>query len=1588
MAVNLSEVNKITATGGRDIVATGGVSSSKKKKKRKGAHGFLANLVDDVDKFAHGVFPGLKQLGSDIYSDYNKLRDGDSSKSFKTDDFVKATAADYKHRYYDTYKKDGWGGVFGEMYQHPLAPILDVATVFTGGAAAAGKVAKGAAKVGKGGAASTRIARIGGFVERTPESLAKAEKAFGKESKQLQIGKEANLVRGTREIGKNQLGETYSNILYKPAPTNPLHRLQQSTFDKVFDTPALTNAPILGSSSRIARADARRLRIDKDKDKQNILVKPARAVSVLSTMEQVVWGYKHQGINPDDHLRVVKDTLATKNLDEIDKLKAKTTINILESKDFRKRYNKPNHRINNAVNATKNLTDDDMMKMFVELKNGSGVDTNKALEQFYSRKLLPTRINEGAKFVTEHPEDLQPTVFAEKAKQKLAAEKNKREKDLSLAQKDYMLMPQAGIRQADALRQQADLIDRQLAKMLSVDDVKKIDPKSVKQRVDYRRTVPSEETVLEMLQKAKRKLSDREYSAARKNLNKMLNTYYNLVVYGTASPTKKMVMQETKRIEKLNKGASKTKTDIGLQRMQSLIDKNPWDKRLITAANNSGGMRQTYLRLIQEARSFDAKKNPVDPTSIDDKLRRSGIDPLDRNNNSDSQYSHIADNIEEWVNETRGSVPTSEDISLVTMIDTDMPGEYATLQGLVQEAYRRGLIDKTSTDLEVVSSIAEMYTPDYRKYMPRKEFVDRMTESLVQIFERNPDDKYIGDVLQRSSLNSPEGQTFLRYAGMDATDFPTDNAFAESIRGLLTKAGFDENYRGRVQTLSNMQRMYDREGVNAFATSGIDVVDESFDPYKVDLERLHMLPASTKRKLIDDPSSLVDDEIVTINAIAASMRKTASDIYNGRYRGSGRLVNRIDRLSKPSARERELYNQSLSLEPTKLDKPELLNPETGRLFSEELPQSPSARVDILKNKSEGLSYLGHRRASDRSGMGGMSTAATVKNQPKLPASMTKQNLGYNYSVGAATTDPRQLIQDANNLLTGIHNQSMMDAMVMRGVPFSKSDYLATGGKSKWVVLPANKVPNGYAADLTRLSDTIKEVTNLADSPIPSDVAKNILDDIESFNHAIARNADELGDNMVMIPRKYYNTLSADIKQSSKFARMMIDKPLNFFRFFALTLRPAYYVNNLVGNIFMTAMKDGVGFVPRYISFIARKDTVTARQLFKSYVKDTKHANNFYGSVLSKYAPALKGASHYNFEMNPLDRVKIGHRMLQSDKKLVRIPARIMRIPDAVNDIASIMTDDMPRMYRFHRLITPHVKAARKRGMSGNFNEIAAKLLDNDPVLRTRLEDQVLDDLIDYRGMSDWERRHMRRIVPFYSWLRGITLWTTKLGYEHPEQLLALNQLQNYEYEKNKDFYESVPRYMRGSMIIGNNKDGVRVVNTSGLNPIGTVGDIAVMGQGLIESPDGSAANRSYAGQINPFLRAGIQSLFNEGKDSVTGFDQLMPGQIMASDKTLNEAPADSNKTKYDTRKTSRILQIPGTVLGGLPQSQLVSKFRTMSFNETVYGAPNTPTSMYNSQYGDYLKSYLGYPTRTVNMSGAKSQRDNETMMLNGEGRIF
>jgi hypothetical protein len=215
--------------------------------------GYAKNLGTDVVGTAAGIPRGLLEVGKAGIHDAGKAV-GLANGEYRLDNIGRAIAKDYEYTYRPFIEGDF--ELFAKrVYEHPLSPILDVLTLFSGGGAAVGKAGKIAAKAG-----SERGAKLAGLERvKVPEGQSSAEFLI-KESVGVRRGRRGTTIHGNagevllprQRTIRGKKGVEYSP---GPVPVNAFKRAVQKQYDNIGEI--LPDAPIVGGDRRVARLENR-----------------------------------------------------------------------------------------------------------------------------------------------------------------------------------------------------------------------------------------------------------------------------------------------------------------------------------------------------------------------------------------------------------------------------------------------------------------------------------------------------------------------------------------------------------------------------------------------------------------------------------------------------------------------------------------------------------------------------------------------------------------------------------------------------------------------------------------------------------------------------------------------------------------------------------------------------------------------------------------------------------------------------------------------------------------------------------------------------------------------------------------------------------------------------------------------------------------------------------------------------------------------------------------------------------------------------------------------------------------------------------
>ena len=234
-------------------------------------------------------------------------------------------------------------GAFGKNVEHnPINLAFDLATVLTAGGSAAARLDALGAKAG------LTPGRLGTAADLTVPDLAK------------------------------QAGQPGNDVLLRRSSQNPVIRARQVAVNKALNA-ARPDIPLIGSEARLGRAVARKA----SREGQSLAAKSAafdNSFDRLNKHEKVVWHLHMRAVDPHAWAQLLKEG-AIKN-----PLGTEATLSKwLQDKKVNDLYRNPSKRINQALDAGRNLSD---LMTAEKVKRGYITETTAAESPYKSLRVL------------------------------------------------------------------------------------------------------------------------------------------------------------------------------------------------------------------------------------------------------------------------------------------------------------------------------------------------------------------------------------------------------------------------------------------------------------------------------------------------------------------------------------------------------------------------------------------------------------------------------------------------------------------------------------------------------------------------------------------------------------------------------------------------------------------------------------------------------------------------------------------------------------------------------------------------------------------------------------------------------------------------------------------------------------------------------------------------------------------------------------------------------------------------------------------------------------------------------------------------
>lgn len=418
---------------------------------------------------------------------------------------------------------------------------------------------------------------------------------------------------------------------------------------------------------------------------------------------------------------------------------------------------------------------------------------------------------------------------------------------------------------------------------------------------------------------------------------------------------------------------------------------------------------------------------------------------------------------------------------------------------------------------------------------------------------------------------------------------------------------------------------------------------------------------------------------------------------------------------------------------------------------------------------------------------------------------------------------------------------------------------------------------------------------------------------ESLTTKAASEAETRGGYLLAVPESMAKRAAGEFLQSSKAVRWFLKKPVAVWRALVLNLRPAWLVNNIVGNHLLYAVKyagpNGLRSYARAVKAVG-KETDEFRKLMEDVFPE-----QIEGTFIQTQRPGRFGRAQNiaSGGLAPLDRGTEG----------------VLRRAATETEL------------RKHPAVRARLKTMR--GERQAFERAARKALDDDPLLAREVSDRVNGALGNFLDMSPTEQSVLRSLFPFYAWYKAIARVVFKMPLDTPGRTGILTKLGQIGADDTKEKLGDLPSYLRGAIPFGDVKGSrARILNTAPVNPYTTATMIVKGLTALGTSGEPGEIGQDVGGTANPFIVALAEAAF--GTDIATGAPIEGRGGVLGN--------------------------ILGNVGGGLPQKRLLD-----AVLGTLYQGTSSQPTLYDRNKRDELLAYLGVPYRDLSLKRARQLAD-------------
>lgn len=449
---------------------------------------------------------------------------------------------------------------------------------------------------------------------------------------------------------------------------------------------------------------------------------------------------------------------------------------------------------------------------------------------------------------------------------------------------------------------------------------------------------------------------------------------------------------------------------------------------------------------------------------------------------------------------------------------------------------------------------------------------------------------------------------------------------------------------------------------------------------------------------------------------------------------------------------------------------------------------------------------------------------TAGSRPISKPDFVKWNQGWRVRFSQWIPDPGMLKIHHLKLMSYVRAKSMQDLAWRIAEPVDADLTLKQG--YHYIVKDSKARPKRADIERGLLDEDINDITQATD--LSNWIEENVTTSSKSQAQQWADEGLEIG----QISDREFKTLFGEFKPAGDLLKRY-DRVTDFWRTLTLTYRPAWVVNNFIGQGLLYFLHHGGrGSIRSFIQ--ASKEEATAKRRERSPLAGELRFSGLYAHE----APVTK-------------------------MRLSRIGKTEARIQAGIQTFNATWSDNVPRAAAQKQIVNRIAKANDSLGdLARQVKE--GKLDLSDPRAR-KLEqvvvEEALNSLVDFGDLSAAERAVMRRVFPFYSWMKGIVKSSAYLLGNRPWVVLAMYLLARQGHDVSEEMFGKGSSILEGFVPYGElkgKKEGVvKGVSTLGANPFATVGSITAGAAGAVLGSKNPLDNLFL--QTNPIIQTGVRA---------------------------------------------------------------------------------------------------------------------------------